>query len=75
MEEQLKALETKALGALEKHLEALSLDFADLAKEFADIEIEKAPMIAKLVYASASGQLVAGLKEIILKIDLDKDGK
>lgn len=75
MEEELKPLVTKALATLEKHLEALSLDFADLAKEFADIKIESAPMIAKLVYASASGQLVAGLKEIILKIDFDKDGK
>jgi hypothetical protein len=74
MDEKLKVLELKALGVVEKHVEALAVDLADVAKELGDIEIEKANPLLKIVYGATKEQIVAGLKELIIKLDLNKDG-
>lgn len=74
MDDKLKAIETKALSAVEKHVEALALELAEIGKEAGDIALDAANPIVKIVYGATKEQLVAAVKALIVKLDLDKDG-
>lgn len=73
--EKLKEIEAEALAAIEKHVEALALDLAVIGEKLADVKIEEAHPILKLVYGATKEQIVAAVKALIVKLDLDKDGK
>ena len=75
MEDQVKALEMKALGIVEKHVEAMAEELLAVAKEYGDVALENANPLVKVLYGASKEQIVVALKAIIEKLDLDKDGK
>jgi hypothetical protein len=75
MEEKLQELEVKALAAIEKHLEAMALELADIGKEYADVKVEDAKPIVKLIYGAGVEPAMLAIKELIIKLDLNKDGQ
>lgn len=75
MDEKMKAVELKALAAIEKHAEALAVELVDIGKEGGDIAIEQASPLLKIIYGSTKENLADMLKIFIAKLDLDHDGK
>lgn len=72
---KLDAAEKKALGIIEKHVEAMAAELVPVGKEVADIALEGASPLVKMIYGATAPQLVAGLTALIPKLDLNKDGQ
>lgn len=75
MEDQLKALETEAMGEIEASVEQLAGKLVEIGKKVGDLEIENASPLVKIIYAATKEQLVSALKAMIEKLDLNHDGK
>lgn len=67
--------EKKALGIVEKHIEAMAAELVPVGKEIADIALEGASPLVKLIYGATAPQLVATLTALIPQLDLNKDGQ
>jgi hypothetical protein len=72
---KMDAVKHKAMGIVEKHAEAMALELADMAKEMGDVMTEEASPLVKLVYSATKEQMVALIKGLVTKLDLDGDGK
>jgi hypothetical protein len=70
-----EAAKKKMMAVAEKHMEAMAVEMADAAKELGDVMVDEASPLVKLVYGATKDQLVAIMKGLVTKLDLDGDGQ